>query len=50
MCVRACNVVLKLDYLSTTVCRNFLLSGHLTYPNARVMRVSAHIARVRDFA
>ena len=55
MCVRACNaLVLKLDYLSTTVCQklHFLLSDAilriLTRASCacpRTLRVSAHISR-----
>ena len=55
MCVRACNaLVLKLDYLSTTVCQklHFLLSDAILRILARAscacprtLRVSAHISR-----
>ena len=55
MCVRACNaLVLKLDYLSTTVCQklHFLLSDAIlrilsraSCACPRTLRVSAHISR-----
>ncbi len=52
MCMRACNaLVLKLDYLSTTVCQklHFLLSDAilriLSRACPRTLRVSAHISR-----
>ena len=55
MCMRACNaLVLKLDYLSTTVCQklHFLLSDAIlrilsraSCACPRTLRVSAHISR-----